>query len=338
MSLKLKPSTRRSLLYGSLLSLSLLALWTVVAVRSEPIPSPQPAEPPLTRRTESPAERPPAGAPVQTPVPTVVEPVPKVRKHLVAAGETAEGIAAQYGLSPTSILWSNQISDETLLQIDQELLIPPNDGILHTVAPGDTIWDVAMVHSVEPDDVIRANPDIAPDALQLDQTLFVPRGAPIRRSTQIVSRSGSVSRPAAPQPVSPPPYAANPTSLIWPLSGEITDQFGWRTHPIYGTRNYHEGIDIAVPEGTPVKAVAVGRVTLAEWYGGYGLTVKVDHGGGLVSRYSHNSALLVAVGDPVEPGQNVAHSGDTGVSTGPHLDFGLYQGGEPFDPLTLLPR
>lgn len=266
-----------------------------------------------------------------------VEPVPKVRVYKVKPGDTVEGIAGRHGLSASSILWSNGLAETTVLQIDQELLIPAVDGILHVVADGDTFWEIALTHNVEADDVIRANAEISPDSLQPGKVLLVPGGAPARRSTAIASRSAAQRPVPAPSPAPIQAPGPNP-GLIWPLQGTLTDTFGWRTHPVYGTRNFHEGIDIAAPVGTPVKAVAGGRVTLSEWYGGYGLTIRIDHGDGMVSRYSHNSTLLVTMGQSVAVGDVIALSGNTGVSTGPHLDFGLYRGGTPIDPLALLPR
>jgi len=153
----------------------------------------------------------------------------------------------------------------------------------------------------------------------------------------MVASRGSESEWEEPLPEPEPEPRDGPGGLICPLSGQITEYFGWRTHPVYGTSNYHEGIDIAVPPGTPIQAIASGQVTMAEWYGGWGLTVQVDHGNGLVSRYSHDGELLVSVGEWVYTGQVIAYSGNTGVSTGPHLDFGIYEYGEPVDPLALLP-
>lgn len=267
-------------------------------------------------------------------------PPPKVRPYAVVSGDTVEAIAQRFGLLPVTVLSSNQLTDESLLQVGQQLLIPAKDGLLYTVQAGDNLWDVATLYQVEVDQVIRSNPDIAPDALQPGQVLLLPGVVRPRRSNIVVSRSGFAPRGATPSP-SPAPGSGRKTAgadLQWPLRGEITEYFGWRTHPVYGTRNYHEGIDIAIPEGTAVAAIAAGTVTLSEWYGGWGLTVKIDHGGGLVSRYSHNGVLLVKPGETVAAGQVIARSGNTGVSTGPHLDFGIYQQGKPVDPLEILTR
>lgn len=287
-------------------------------------------------QAELPPAPPPAMAGNSALEPKQVEPTPKVKTYKVVSGDTVESIAARFGLKPSSILWSNRLTEDSLLQIDQELLIPATDGVVHVVTEGDSLWEIALAYGAEVDEVIQANPDISPDTLQPGQLLVVPNGKAPRRATMIASRSGTGgSHRVVPEAPSAP--VTRSSGLIWPLTGEITDRFGWRTHPVYGTKNYHEGIDIAVSSGTPIRAVAAGRVVLAEWYGGYGLTIKVDHGNGLVSRYSHYSELLVKVGDTVEAGQVIANSGNTGLSTGPHLDFGLYRDNVPIDPLSLLP-
>ncbi|MDO9491422.1 peptidoglycan DD-metalloendopeptidase family protein [Acetobacterium sp.] len=117
-----------------------------------------------------------------------------------------------------------------------------------------------------------------------------------------------------------------------PVSGDITSEFGWRTHPITGDQRFHEGIDIGAAEGTPVGAAGAGEVTTAGWYGGYGNAVIIDHGNGLSTLYGHLSAIMVSVGELVSQLQTIGLVGSTGNSTGPHLHFGLYQDGSPIDP------
>jgi murein DD-endopeptidase MepM/ murein hydrolase activator NlpD len=98
----------------------------------------------------------------------------------------------------------------------------------------------------------------------------------------------------------------------------------------------HEGIDIAVPTGTPVAAAASGTVITAGWLGGYGNLVVIDHGNGLATAYGHNSGLAVGVGQSVAQGQVIAYSGSTGHSTGPHVHFEVRVNGSPVDPLGYL--
>jgi len=124
--------------------------------------------------------------------------------------------------------------------------------------------------------------------------------------------------------------------FIWPCNGPITSPFGYRTHPIFGTTIYHAGIDIGVDYGTPIHAADGGTVIAAEWYGGYGNAVIIDHGNGLQSLYGHNSSLTVSVGETVSQGQVIAYAGSTGYSTGPHCHFEVRQNGEAVDPMGYL--
>ena len=120
------------------------------------------------------------------------------------------------------------------------------------------------------------------------------------------------------------------SGLIWPVSGPVTSGFGWRWGRI------HEGIDIAVPTGTPVAAAASGRVIYAGWLGGYGNLVVIDHGGGLATAYGHNSSFAVGNGGSVSQGQTIAYAGSTGHSTGPHVHFEVRVNGSAVDPLGYL--
>jgi len=122
-------------------------------------------------------------------------------------------------------------------------------------------------------------------------------------------------------------------------SPRITSDFGYRVDPITGSRGaYHSGMDIGTGglRNRPVYAMAPGKVVLAEWYGGYGNAVVIDHGGGLMSLYGHNNSLVVSYGDIVLGGQQIAFSGSTGRSTGPHVHFGVQKNGEYIDPSTYL--
>ena len=125
--------------------------------------------------------------------------------------------------------------------------------------------------------------------------------------------------------------------LSWPVSGGvITSPQGWRVHPIFGTSIYHAGMDIGVDEGTPVHAADDGVVVDADWLGGYGNCVIIDHGNGMQTVYAHNSALVVSAGQSVSKGELIAYAGSTGYSTGPHCHFEVRINGEPVDPMGYL--
>jgi len=114
----------------------------------------------------------------------------------------------------------------------------------------------------------------------------------------------------------------------------ITSRFSLRRwHPILKKYRPHFGVDFGAKRGTPLKAVNDGKVIYAGWMRGYGKVVKIDHGGGFVSLYAHQSTILVKRHQYVKRGQTIGKVGSTGRSTGPHLHFGLYRNGKPVDPL-----
>lgn len=118
----------------------------------------------------------------------------------------------------------------------------------------------------------------------------------------------------------------------WPVSGRVTSGFGMRYHPILKSRRMHTGVDIAAPYGTTISAAAGGKVIYAGWFGAYGNTVIIDHGGGTITFYGHCSSFLVRSGVSVKQGQAIARVGSTGLSTGPHVHFEKQRNGVPVSP------
>jgi murein DD-endopeptidase MepM/ murein hydrolase activator NlpD len=127
-----------------------------------------------------------------------------------------------------------------------------------------------------------------------------------------------------------PTGQASAAGFVWPVHGVLTSPFGWR----WG--RMHEGIDLAVPSGTPVVAAAAGTVIVAGWMGGYGNLVVIDHGNGIATAYGHNTSVAVSYGQSVAQGQLISYSGSTGHSTGPHVHFEVRVNGSPVDPLGYL--
>ena len=124
-------------------------------------------------------------------------------------------------------------------------------------------------------------------------------------------------------------------SLAWPVpaSVPVTSPFGLRQHPVLGGVRLHTGVDLGMPEGSMVRAVAAGQVRRASEDAVNGRMVMIDHGRGVTTAYCHNSELLVVPGQRVEEGTLLARSGNTGRSTGPHLHYQLELGNVPMDPL-----
>lgn len=132
------------------------------------------------------------------------------------------------------------------------------------------------------------------------------------------------------------PYSGG--KMAWPVPGHsrISSPYGYRIHPIFKVKKLHTGIDIPAPTGTSITAAAAGTVIYSDWLGGYGKVVMLDHGGGIVTLYAHNSALVVSEGQIVKRGDTVSKAGSTGNSTGPHLHFEVRKDGAYVDPLPWL--
>ncbi len=127
-----------------------------------------------------------------------------------------------------------------------------------------------------------------------------------------------------------------PGVLAWPVNGWLSSPFGYRVHPILGTRRLHTGIDLAAVSGSPISAAAAGVVVIAGRYGGYGNAVVIDHGGGLATLYAHQSRIVVSKGQSVAKGDLIGYVGCTGLCTGPHLHFETRENGSPVDPMKYL--
>lgn len=153
-----------------------------------------------------------------------------------------------------------------------------------------------------------------------------PRSPASKRRTipKHLAATGITEKSVATTPALVPSYPP-PGSL--PVAGRITSLVGLRHDPFDGTMREHNGVDIAVPQGTPVRAVAPGRVLFVGSRPGYGSMVIVEHGDGTITLYAHTSANLVTEGEQVTDTTTIALSGSTGRSTGPHLHFEAWKEG-----------
>ena len=186
-----------------------------------------------------------------------------------------------------------------------------------TVKPGDTLYGIARRHGVSLDTLLASNKGVNPQlALKVGQVLQVPDRPGTPRAPASSGRSGVAVRPAGIR-----------VTAVLPVQGRLTSPYS----------PAHLGLDLAAPTGTPVVAARAGRVTESRYDArtGWGWTVVLDHGDGMTSRYSHNCANLVQVGQTVETGQVIARVGSTGNSTGPHLDFRVMVDGQVINPMGL---
>lgn len=125
-------------------------------------------------------------------------------------------------------------------------------------------------------------------------------------------------------------YRATPQGV--PVDGQLSSGFGMRVHPRYGSRKFHSGIDISAPRGTPVHATADGIVSFSGWSKGNGNIIVIEHGHGFSTVYAHNAKNLIPVGQTVKRGQEIATTGSSGVSTGPHVHYEIWKNGERVNP------
>ena len=238
--------------------------------------------------------------------------------HEVRPGETLSQIAAAYGVDVATIAVANQLVHVDRIRAGERLEIPGVPGALHTVRRGESLWDIARTYGVSVAAIAETNGLERPDRIQVGQRLVVPGAQALAYALQRDAVVGPDGKLLA--------------NFDWPVRGRITSRFG----PRWG--RMHNGIDIAVPTGTPVRAAAAGRVTFSGWGGGYGYLVVIDHGQGVETRYAHNSRLAVQAGQKVKRGQVIAYSGNTGHSTGPHLHLEIRRNGQPLNPEKYLRR
>lgn len=185
--------------------------------------------------------------------------------------------------------------------------------LAYTVQRGDNLTVIARRYNTTVGEILAYNGLANPDRLLAGQVLYIP--------TRDLPATAAVRK----------------LNFQWPVQGRVSSGYGYRIHPILNVRHFHGGIDIAAPEGAPVKAAEAGKVVKAGNMGNFGLGVVLDHGGGVTTWYGHTSRILVRVGEVVKQGQTIALVGRTGLSTGPHLDFRIKIGDYTVDPLQLLP-
>lgn len=183
------------------------------------------------------------------------------------------------------------------------------------IAPGDSLWRIARRNGVSLDSLVVANRGLDPSRLRPGNVIRVPLPGGFLQGATGASTGGGREADA----------------FVWPVAGTLGSPFGRRNgHP-------HEGIDLKVPAGTPVRAAEFGRVVTSGPLGSYGNVVAIRHAGTFVTVYAHNEANLVSVGEWVSKGQIIARAGRTGNATGPHLHFEIRRAQRTRNPFYYLP-
>jgi lipoprotein NlpD len=199
-------------------------------------------------------------------------------------------------------------------------------GIYHVVRPGENLFRIGKAYDTTSHELARVNGIRDPRQVTVGQKIFIP-GATRQLPVEIITPSGGIIGPSG---VAPPD--AYDAVFLWPVSGAVNSGFGPRGS------SFHDGLDIAAPEGTPIRAVEHGEVIYSDQLRGYGNIVIIRHSGGIVSVYAHNQVNLVRDKQQVARGEVIARVGSTGRVTGPHLHFEIRKNNLAQDPTRYLPR
>ena len=199
-------------------------------------------------------------------------------------------------------------------------------GVYHIVRSGETMFRIGKAYDVPFEEIARLNGIKNPGQIRVGQSIFIP-GA--NRQLPVTTITPAETLRAAPSSAN---TKESDPSLLMPVSGTINSGFGPRG------ASFHDGIDIAAPEGTPIRAVEQGEVLYSDQLRGYGNIVIIRHQGGLATVYAHNQANLVREGQQVARGEVIAKVGSTGRVTGPHLHFEIRRNNTAQDPLFYLPQ
>lgn len=258
--------------------------------------------------------------------------------YVVVSGDTLSGIALKVGIPMEDIIAMNDKLE------DQNSLIRPDDELIITVPePKLTVFRTEEIYIEEgfsaPIQYIDND-----DWYTTDKVVHVQPSDGFHRAISLVTyrndkeEESIVVKEEVPDGCEPVAKVVErgtkvPPSYIRPIyGGRLTSKFGRRSRPTKGASTYHKGIDLATPVGTPVYASCGGTVVKAGWGSGYGYVVYINHPDGKQTRYGHLSKVLVSAGQKVSQGQRIALSGNTGVSTGPHVHFEILVHGVQVNP------
>jgi len=236
-----------------------------------------------------------------------------VRKYLVQSGDTVWDIARASNVDVDIILAMNNLDRTSVIQEGQYLDIPGDRHRLHRVKAGDSMWKIAGMYQVSVNQLIAANTKLKdPSKLRIGQMINIPARSSLTKAA-----------------------TANPSRSItsvfaWPVFGKISSGYGWRK------REFHHGLDIACPVGTPIRAAQAGKVTFSGTRSVYGKTIVIEHANGTETLYAHISKSMVKEGQQVKRGQVIALVGLTGRTTGPHLHFQINYKGNTVNPIEYL--
>lgn len=255
---------------------------------------------------------------------------------LVQKGDTVYAISRRYNASVRDIIEENDLSAPFHLNVGQRLKLP--SGPVYTVQKGDTLYSVSRAHGTDVYTLARFNNIGAPYILTPGQQLKLPFGAQAQKPAQ--SQPETVKK-APPQPTTlakakprlsktaiPKPPPRSGSGFSWPVEGKVISNFGPKKDGLH-----NDGINIAVPRGTPVKAAQNGVVAYrGNELRGFGNMLLIKHDGGWITAYAHLDQLSVERGQKVRKGELIGKAGSTGSVSTPQLHFEVRKGMNPRDP------
>ena len=243
--------------------------------------------------------------------------------YTVQQGEVVGEIAKKFGLSISTLVSVNDIKNTRTVPIGKVLRIPNLDGVFYKIKTGDTLKIVAEKHKADIAEIQAAN-ELFSDKINPNSSLFIPGATAPWEDIPVV-----VYRP------SPAPAVIVSGNIFdWPVRGRITSGYGYRRSP-FG-RGVHDGLDIAAPMGTPIRAAMAGRVESVGYDNVYGNFVIIRHTEGYKTLYGHLESYEARSGTYVDTDTVIGYVGNTGQSTGPHLHFTVYKDGTSVNPRTVL--
>ncbi len=264
---------------------------------------------------------------------------PIITTYIVKDGDTLSGIAAKFNISINTVRWANDLTQKTSkISIGDELVILPVTGVKYVVKKGDTLSGIAVKFDANQEDILKFN-DIEADAIKVGLELIIPGAEPIVVKAPVVKVAAKTKTTTTTSPkekIVPP--VANTRNDVIEKEEASTDTSASHTsvyiNPIPGailTQGIHDGnaVDFGAKIGTTVYAAAAGNVIIAKssgYNGGYGQYIVITHPAGSQTLYGHLSDINVSVGDTVTQGQVIGLSGNSGLSTGPHLHFKILNG------------
>lgn len=238
----------------------------------------------------------------------------EISVYTVREGDTPSQIAEMFGISVNTIFWANDIKNN-VLQPGETLVILPITGVRHIVKEGETLSTIAKKYEGDVEEILAYNQLSDESSIAVGDTVVIPNGE---------MHSAPKQKTASAQPVS--------------VSGASGESASGLTHPVPGARRSqgihgYNGVDLAAPAGTAIRAAAAGEVIVSKssgWNGGYGNYIVIKHANGVQTLYAHNSENYVGVGAYVAQGEVIGAVGNTGKSTGSHVHFEVRGAKNPF--------